>query len=66
MESVIKTHTGYGNVARTKDVNRRTTNAFTNWIVKLVNKLADAPSMTDETIFESRDWPYLWKRNIPH
>jgi len=60
MDAVIKTHTGYGNITRTKSSTKGTKKGFTKSIVNFIHKLADAPAMTDRTVFESKDWPYLW------
>ena len=62
METIVKTHTGYGNVKRIESTPKGTNKSFTNSIVNFIYKLADAPAMTDKTVFESKDWPYLWRK----
>jgi len=62
MDAVIKTQTRYGNIARTKGTTGGNTSGFTKSIIKLINKLADTPAMTDRTVFDSQDWPYLWRK----
>jgi len=62
MDAVIKTHTRYGNVTVRENRTKGSTNGFTKSIVNFINKLADTPAMTDKTVFESKDWPYLWHK----
>jgi len=59
MDAVIKTYIRYENKTKIKSA----TNGIASGIKNFMNKLMDAPSMTDTTVFDSKDWPYLWKKN---
>lgn len=58
MDAVVKTYTRYGDSTKVKSA----ANGFTGSIKNFINKLMDAPSMTDKTVFDSKDWPYLWRK----